>query len=930
MKKIIAFVLTLVLAFNTVTALCAGLYNTYFVGSGPITDNLDYLSYQGEDSSSARQSVHILNFIPGKTTLPIVSLGKSLLSRKTLTSMLRRENENAQAVAGINGDFFSFYTGIPASAVISHGIILSSDAGNNAIGFYPDGNVIIGAPNISLQFEYLSSPAEEILVEETPQPLNFSVYYNKYPTVYAIYLTDGNYSDSTASDFLSREIVLKADADIKIGEQISFEVLEIYEDASDTPIPEDSMVLTIPNVLKNSSDFSVLKKGDKLSLTVTASEGWSGVETAVGGGDIIVADGKFVPETVNEDHEKYKNSRTAVGVREDGSVFFSAIDGDGKSGSGMSFSALAEFMIGEGAITALNLDGGGSTTVAVSFPSDNEIKVLNSLKEGTERSISNSVIFLNSADDTEVPVFASLNTSDFFFLAGSNISLTPTFYTGSRKISDTPYNSAVYLSSNDGVEIKDGIYNSLDITYTDRLFARFDFGTYSVDAEAYINVTDTIDSISFNENAIVAEDGKSFKLAVLAERYGIPVTASLDSFNFSLLNQDINPEEEAPTDDTADEESVQNLVENEYITLLPDGTLNMKNAPMFTELELEVSYKDKKNSLKVYYGKPDKILEDFEGDEFFDSFHSPGTKFLTKGYSSSRGVLCYDGIITYKEPLEFDITPEYFTVYVHKDYAQQLNLVLTNGEKQHIIPYYIYKNYSDISGWIQLRANVPTDLHGSVSVLCPALSEKGKAFAVDNFEVHYGWNVDPFEDISGLWSYEYIMKIYDMGLINGYTEDGKVIFKPENNITRAEFAKMFASYLALDISSYTGYATEFADSDKIAEWASGYIMALSNEGYMNGRSNPDGTLTFDSDLYITRQEAMHVFSKLIENLPSELPEIEFADKDSVQEWALESVQRVVSAGIVTGFDDGTIRADAPVTRGQMCTMFTRLWERGKS
>ena len=40
---------------------------------------------------------------------------------------------------------------------------------------------------------------------------------------------------------------------------------------------------------------------------------------------------------------------------------------------------------------------------------------------------------------------------------------------------------------------------------------------------------------------------------------------------------------------------------------------------------------------------------------------------------------------------------------------------------------------------------------------------------------------------------------------------------------------------------------------------------------------------------------------------------------------LESVKKVVSAGVVTGFDDGTIRAGDPVTRAQMCTMFTRLW-----
>ena len=92
---------------------------------------------------------------------------------------------------------------------------------------------------------------------------------------------------------------------------------------------------------------------------------------------------------------------------------------------------------------------------------------------------------------------------------------------------------------------------------------------------------------------------------------------------------------------------------------------------------------------------------------------------------------------------------------------------------------------------------------------------------------------------------------------------------------------------------------------------------------MNGKSNPDGTITFDPNAFITREEAMHVFSKLLTS--DSFAELEFSDSDLVHDWALDSVKKVVGAGIVTGFDDGTLRAQAPVTRAQMCTMFTRIW-----
>lgn len=32
------------------------------------------------------------------------------------------------------------------------------------------------------------------------------------------------------------------------------------------------------------------------------------------------------------------------------------------------------------------------------------------------------------------------------------------------------------------------------------------------------------------------------------------------------------------------------------------------------------------------------------------------------------------------------------------------------------------------------------------------------------------------------------------GIISGFEEDGKMIFKPDNNMTRAEFASMIANY----------------------------------------------------------------------------------------------------------------------------------------
>ena len=78
MKKIVSLVLTLVISFNAVSSLAAGLYNTYFVKSVPITENLDYVSYKGTDSYDTLQSVHILDFIPFSVHVAFVTTNHSL------------------------------------------------------------------------------------------------------------------------------------------------------------------------------------------------------------------------------------------------------------------------------------------------------------------------------------------------------------------------------------------------------------------------------------------------------------------------------------------------------------------------------------------------------------------------------------------------------------------------------------------------------------------------------------------------------------------------------------------------------------------------------------------------------------------------------------------------------------------------------------
>jgi len=108
--------------------------------------------------------------------------------------------------------------------------------------------------------------------------------------------------------------------------------------------------------------------GSVLSARVVLNPDWSGMADAIGGGPALVKNGHavfrsfedFVPSLLGA-----RRARTAVGQRADGSILLVAVDGDRPGYSvGMTNFELAQAMVRLGAVTAMALEGGDSTTIA--------------------------------------------------------------------------------------------------------------------------------------------------------------------------------------------------------------------------------------------------------------------------------------------------------------------------------------------------------------------------------------------------------------------------------------------------------------------------------------------------------------------------------------------------------------------------------------
>ena len=92
--------------------------------------------------------------------------------------------------------------------------------------------------------------------------------------------------------------------------------------------------------------------------------------------------------------------RTAVGLRADGTVFFYVVEGRMYPRSvGISLKDLAQIMHSYGAVMALNMDGGGSTTYLAKREGESSLELRNKPSDGAERaSISSLLVYANTGD----------------------------------------------------------------------------------------------------------------------------------------------------------------------------------------------------------------------------------------------------------------------------------------------------------------------------------------------------------------------------------------------------------------------------------------------------------------------------------------------------------------------------------------------------
>ncbi|MBR8741210.1 phosphodiester glycosidase family protein [Nocardiopsis sp. MG754419] len=286
--------------------------------------------------------------------------------------------DRAEAVAAVNGDFFDINaSGAPQGVAVRNGEVIQSpiagDHRASAAIFTPDGLGSIG--------EVFFEGTITLPTGETPALDAINKPALGVDEIAAFTPLWGSYCRCRAvEDAAETQEVVVTDG----------VVTEIVEEAREGEIADDAFVLVGRE--DGAATLSELAVGDAVGIEYDARAAEDQeIHAALNGRQLLVVDGEV--RRAAESHNTPGAPRTAIGFSADGArMYLLSVDGRQPSfAEGVGLDELGAMMVEAGAHTALNLDGGGSTTMVARTPGADRVRVENRPSDGEERTVPNGL-----------------------------------------------------------------------------------------------------------------------------------------------------------------------------------------------------------------------------------------------------------------------------------------------------------------------------------------------------------------------------------------------------------------------------------------------------------------------------------------------------------------------------------------------------------
>ncbi|MFD9964418.1 phosphodiester glycosidase family protein [Amycolatopsis sp. NPDC058986] len=305
--------------------------------------------------------------LTNKTLKPTYLSPGTVSARTPLSQQLPR----AGAIAGVNGDFFDINaTGAPIGVGIDRGQLQTAPAtGHNLTASITDE----GKARLA---EIFLEASVTLPGGNTVRAANFNSPVLGADAI-GVYTPLWGASPRRTSVAGARRV-----AEVEIRDRA---VTQVRDTPADGPIPAGSTVLLARDA--GADTLAALRPGDPVAVSYAPRSDAGKIAVAVGGNKILVKGGQIQPVD-----DVAMHPRTAVGFSADGGrMWLATVDGRQADSRGMTELELARHMASLGASDAINLDGGGSSTLLARTEGERDASVRNSPSDGGERLVPNGI-----------------------------------------------------------------------------------------------------------------------------------------------------------------------------------------------------------------------------------------------------------------------------------------------------------------------------------------------------------------------------------------------------------------------------------------------------------------------------------------------------------------------------------------------------------
>ncbi|GIV10093.1 MAG: hypothetical protein KatS3mg019_2184 [Fimbriimonadales bacterium] len=321
----------------------------------------------------------------------VVATEGALRGRELTSRMAWRH----RAVAAINADFFD--GGDPLGlCIVNYEIVSEPFPGRPGVGWTATGQVVMGDPML-----------DAVVTRPDGAQLTLTGINRTAKAEGDLVLFTPFYGAAAGAAARGVAIVLEAlPRPVRVGAAVQALVREVRE-GNTAPIPSTGGVLF--GTATQAEFLRTLQPGDRISIRVDlqgdGAAQWRQVQEAVAGGPWLIRNGKMLtPQEQGggfnlQSFIERRHPRTAIGRTAEGELLWITIDGRQPQSQGATLTELAQILARYGAVEAINLDGGGSSTLVV------RNLVVNSPSDGTERPVSNAWLVYDDAQRPSVPRF---------------------------------------------------------------------------------------------------------------------------------------------------------------------------------------------------------------------------------------------------------------------------------------------------------------------------------------------------------------------------------------------------------------------------------------------------------------------------------------------------------------------------------------------